>query len=96
VYYALMTLDVVMTTFVFFVLISAMLSWMVAFKLVKAEKSLAAYIGDMVFRVTEPVLWPVRFLLPNSSGMDISPVIVVLALLVASRWLREFINVAAG
>ena len=89
VFYLFRTIDVLMSIYVYLVLISAMLSWLVAFKLVKAEKSISAFIGDIVFRLTEPVLRPVRWLLPSSSGMDISPVILILALLVASRWLRE-------
>lgn len=85
----LLVIDIVMSIYVYLVLISAMLSWMVAFKLVKAEKSFAAFLGDIVYRLTEPVLLPVRKILPSSSGMDISPVILVLVLLVASRWIRE-------
>jgi YggT family protein len=34
---------------------------------------------DLVFRLTEPILAPVRRILPTSAGMDFSPMIVLLA-----------------
>ncbi len=54
--YVFRTLDVVLSIYVFLVLISAMLSWLVAFKLVRAEKSFSSALGDIVFWLTEPVL----------------------------------------
>ena len=38
-------------------------------------------IGDMLYRLTEPVLRPIRSILPNLGGIDISPVILILILL---------------
>jgi YggT family protein len=33
--------------------------------------------GDFLYRVTEPVLRPIRNMLPNLGGIDISPVVVI-------------------
>jgi YggT family protein len=38
-------------------------------------------IGELLYRVTEPVLRPIRAMLPNLGGIDISPLIVVLIIL---------------
>jgi YggT family protein len=35
----------------------------------------------MLYRVTEPALRPIRNILPNLGGIDISPVILILLLL---------------
>ena len=35
-------------------------------------------VGDFLYRITEPVLRPIRNLLPNLGGIDISPVILIL------------------
>ena len=35
----------------------------------------------MLYRVTEPALRPIRSILPNLGGIDISPVILILILL---------------
>jgi len=38
-------------------------------------------IGDFLYRVTEPALRPIRALLPNFGGIDISPIILILILM---------------
>lgn len=37
-------------------------------------------VRDMVYRLTEPILAPVRNLLPSTSGIDLSPMIVLFGL----------------
>ena len=58
-----------------------MLSWLVAFNVVNARNPIVANIGDFLYRITEPVLRPIRGILPNLGGIDISPVILILLLL---------------
>jgi YggT family protein len=38
-------------------------------------------IGDFLYRITEPALRPIRRLMPNLGGLDISPVIVILIII---------------
>ena len=38
-------------------------------------------IGEFLYRVTEPVLRPIRNILPNLGGIDISPVILILIII---------------
>ncbi|MFO7476901.1 MAG: YggT family protein, partial [Methyloceanibacter sp.] len=38
-------------------------------------------VADMLYRVTEPALRPIRSIIPNLGGIDISPVILILFLL---------------
>lgn len=85
------TLNVVVLVYVFLVLTSALLSWLAAFKVIDDERSFAATLGDVVYVLTEFFLEPVRRMLPSTSGMDISPVILGTFLLVVSRCLREMI-----
>ena len=58
----------------------AILSWLLAFGVVNRYNRAVAVIGDFLYRVTEPVLRPVRNFLPNFGGIDISPIIVILLL----------------
>ena len=60
---------------------SAILSWLVAFNVVNTNNRVVLMIGDTLYRVTEPVLRPIRNILPNLGGIDISPVILILLLL---------------
>ena len=67
--------------YIWVVIASAILSWLVAFNVVNTNNRVVLMIGDTLYRVTEPVLRPIRNILPNLGGIDISPVILILLLL---------------
>jgi YggT family protein len=63
------------------VIASAILSWLVAFNVVNTNNRVVLMIADTLYRLTEPALRPIRNILPNLGGIDISPVILILLLL---------------
>ena len=73
-------LDTVIRIYIWLLLASVVLSWLVTFNIVTRHNRFVYVIGDFLHRITEPVLRPVRNLLPSMGGIDISPVIVILAL----------------
>jgi YggT family protein len=73
-------LDTVIRIYIWLLLASVVLSWLVTFNVVNRHNRFVYVIGDFLHRITEPVLRPVRNLLPSMGGIDISPVIVILAL----------------
>jgi YggT family protein len=48
---------------------------------VNTRNQLVANIGEFLYRITEPALRPIRRMLPNLGGIDISPVILIILLL---------------
>ena len=71
----------VINLFIWVVIASAILSWLVAFNVVNMNNRFVLAIADMLYRLTEPALRPIRNILPNLGGIDISPVILILLLL---------------
>lgn len=71
----------VIDLYIWIVIGSAILSWLVAFNVVNTNNRVVLMIGDTLYRVTEPALRPIRNILPNLGGIDISPVILILLLL---------------
>jgi YggT family protein len=74
-------LDVVLLAlrlYVWLLIAAAVLSWLVAFNVVNTRNQVVATIGDFLYRITEPVLRPIRSIMPNLGGIDISPVILIL------------------
>jgi YggT family protein len=63
------------------VIASAILSWLIAFNVVNTQNRFVYTVADMLYRVTEPALRPIRNIIPNLGGIDISPVILILFLL---------------
>lgn len=62
------------------IIISAVLSWLVAFNVVNTSNRFVYTVGDFLHRITEPALGRIRRFLPNLGGIDISPVILILAI----------------
>jgi YggT family protein len=70
-----------LTLYIYILIASAILSWLIAFNVVNARNQFVAMIGEFLYRITEPVLRPIRTRLPNLGGIDISPIIVVLIII---------------
>ncbi|MGA7372242.1 MAG: YggT family protein [Methyloceanibacter sp.] len=71
----------VIDLYIWVVIASAILSWLVAFNVVNTNNRFVLMFADMLYRLTEPALRPIRNILPNLGGIDISPVILILFLL---------------
>jgi YggT family protein len=74
-------LVLVIDLYIWVVIASAILSWLVAFNVVNMNNRVVLMIADTLYRLTEPALRPIRNILPNLGGIDISPVILILILL---------------
>ncbi|WP_274423150.1 YggT family protein [Chelativorans sp. YIM 93263] len=72
------TIDMALSIYWWFIIASAIFSWLYAFNVVNPRNQFVGMIGDFLFRVTEPALRPIRNLLPDMGGIDISPIIVLL------------------
>jgi YggT family protein len=57
---------------------SAIFSWLYAFNVINSSNRFVASIGTFLYNVTEPALRPIRRILPDLGGIDISPIVVLL------------------
>lgn len=73
--------DTVITIYIWLLIIWAVLSWLVAFNVVNTGNRLVFVVGDFLNRITEPALRPIRRIVPNLGGIDISPMILILLLI---------------
>ncbi|HMR29724.1 MAG TPA: YggT family protein [Geminicoccaceae bacterium] len=73
-------LNTVISIYIWILIASVVLSWLVAFNVINSRNRVVYTIGDFLHRLTEPLLRPIRNVLPNMGGLDISPVILILAL----------------
>jgi YggT family protein len=62
------------------VIASAVMSWLVAFGVINTRNRFVASLGETLYRLTEPALRPIRNVIPDLGGVDISPVILLLLL----------------
>ncbi len=69
------------------IIASAIFSWLYAFNVVNPRNQFVGSIGNALYRITEPALRPIRRVLPDLGGIDISPIILLLILF----FVRQFI-----
>ena len=63
------------------VFVHVILSWLVAFNVVNPRNQLVYTIGRMCASIVEPLLSPIRRILPALGGMDLSPIILLLLIM---------------
>ena len=76
-----LVIDIALQLYVWLLIAAAVLSWLVAFNVVNTRNQFVAMIGDFLYRITEPVLRPIRNMLPAMGGIDISPIILILIII---------------
>ena len=86
----LILIDTILNLYVWCIIISAILSWLVAFNVVNTSNRIVHMVGDFLYRITEPVLRPFRKFIPNLGGIDVSPIIVILLIFFIRNLMREY------
>ncbi|MEC9368400.1 MAG: YggT family protein [Pseudomonadota bacterium] len=71
----------VIDLYIWVIIASAVLSWLIAFGVVNTQNRFVYTLADMLYRLTEPALRPIRNFIPNMGGLDLSPVVLILALI---------------
>jgi len=87
-------LDVILIAlnlYIWIVIAAAILSWLIAFNVVNTRNPVVAAVGEFLYRITEPALRPIRNLLPNLGGIDISPIILFLIIILIERIILYYI-----
>jgi YggT family protein len=82
-------LDELLSLYMWAVILSAVFSILTSFGVLDTRNRIVWTIGDFLYRVTEPALRPIRNMLPNFGGIDISPLILILLLQAARMLLAE-------
>ncbi|MDR0251555.1 MAG: YggT family protein [Brucellaceae bacterium] len=82
----LRTVDLALDIYTWIIIASAVFSWLYAFNVVNSRNRFVASIGEFLYKVTEPTLRPIRKILPDLGGIDISPIILLLAI----YFIRQF------
>ena len=82
-------ISTVIQIYIYILIASAVLSWLIAFNVINTRNQAVAMIVETLWRLTEPVLAPIRRVLPNFGGLDLSPVVLILLLYFARNLLFE-------
>jgi YggT family protein len=64
----------------FLLLAYVILTVLINFGIVNSRQPIVSAVGEFLYRITEPLLAPIRRRMPNLGPIDISPVVLLLAL----------------
>lgn len=63
------------------VILNVVLSWLLNFGIVNLHNPFVNMVGEVLFRITEPLLAPIRRLMPAMGGLDFSPMVLLLIII---------------
>jgi YggT family protein len=76
-----LVIDLALQLYIWILIAAAVFSWLVAFNVVNVRNPVVGMVGDFLYRITEPALRPIRNMMPDLGGIDISPVILILIII---------------
>ena len=83
--------DIILDLYVWLLIIWVILSWLVAFDVINTGNRFVYLVSDFLYRITEPVLRPIRRVVPSISGIDISPIVLILGIWFIRSLMREYL-----
>jgi len=84
-------IDTVLDLYMWVFIISAVLSWLIAFNMINTYNRFIAVVLDVLQRLTEPILRPIRRVVPIMGGLDLSPMVAILGIYFLRLLLREYL-----
>lgn len=76
--------------FIWLLIIQAIISWLITFGIINTSSNFVNMVGNFLYKVTEPLLRPIRNILPDFGGVDVSPLILIILLIFFRNLLFEY------
>ncbi|QEE11501.1 YggT family protein [Bartonella krasnovii] len=93
VYALLQTLDLIFNLYIYILIASVVFSWLYVFNIINPRNRFVVLIGSFLYRLTNPILNPIRQILPNLGTIDISPMVVFIIIYFIRNFMwRAYIN----
>jgi YggT family protein len=81
----------VLQLYSYVIVIVAIMSWLIAFNVINVYNDFVRSVWNAMNALTEPLLRPIRQVLPNLGGLDISPVILLLLIYLLQKIIVYYI-----
>ena len=85
-------LQLVLSLYTYIIIASAILSWLIAFDVVNTRNHFVYAVVTFLYRATEPLLKPIRNILPNFGNIDISPVVLMLLIFFLQSFIERYLR----
>ena len=83
--YILQIIQILLNVAWWIIIVQAILSWLIAFNVINTSNDMVRTIWYALQRMTDPLYRPVRRILPDFGALDLSPMVVLLAIIILDR-----------
>lgn len=70
------------------IIIQAVLSWLIAFNVINMSSDFVRTVLTTLDRITDPLYRPIRRVMPDLGALDLSPMVVLLAIMILQQAIR--------
>ena len=74
--------DIILTVLWWFIIAQAVMSWLIAFNVINTHNDFVAQLWMMLDRITEPLYRPFRRIMPDFGGLDLTPMLVLILIII--------------
>ena len=74
--------DIILTVLWWFIIAQAVMSWLIAFNVINTHNDFVAQLWTMLDRITEPLYRPFRRIMPDFGGLDLTPMLVLILIII--------------
>lgn len=78
-------LQIILTIIWWVIIVQAILSWLIAFNVINTHNEFVGAIWRALRTMTDPIYRPIRRVLPDFGGLDLSPMVVLIVLLIIQQ-----------
>ena len=75
----LLFIDYLINLYEWVIILSVIFSWLIAFNVINAYNPFVRTVWQVLGALTEPLLRPIRRWMPDLGGIDLSPIVLLLA-----------------
>jgi YggT family protein len=86
----LILVDTILGFYMWCIIIAAVMSWLSYGGVINNSNQFVAMISNFLYRITEPAMRPIRRFVPSISGIDLSPIVLILIIFFLRNLIREY------
>lgn len=85
----LQTLSFILNIVWWVFLIMIIMSWLISFNVINTRNQFVDAVWRVINQITEPILRPIRKVIPPVGGLDLSPIIVFVIIFFLQNWIAS-------
>ena len=78
----LQIVHIILTVLWWFIIAQAVMSWLIAFNVINTHNDFVNQLWTVLDRITEPLYRPFRRIMPDFGGLDLTPMLVLIIIIV--------------